>query len=267
MLAACTIQAFVVSLAHAQKRRQNISRDLDGRITYEFIEAISGLEVKANQKLYCKSASHNRYLRDLTHNEIACSASHRKALIRFLETGAKYGLILEDDALIPEANFQKMLDAADAIGEFDLLKLGGLGPFVAEGVINATVGGVNVLAVITFGSCTHGYIVTQSGAEKLIPSILPVREPYDNFLRNNYEHKCRIFETSPWLVSLQNEAFDSTIGGGRTLKPYSYSVIRNIAATKDRIRYNVKRHLFNLRRFGLAYITRSGFTKRMPSGD
>jgi glycosyl transferase, family 25 len=267
MLDADAIQAFVISLTHAHKRRESIDGNLGGQIAYEIVDAISGADVKADERQYCKSLFCARFFRNMSHNEVACSASHRKAMVRFLETGAKYGLILEDDAYIPADNFAKILDAANAIGEFDLLKLGGVGPYASEGVVKATVGDVHVLATLTFGVCAHGYLVSRAGASKLISTILPVREPYDAFLRNVHVHKCSVFETSPWIVTLHDEFNNSTIGGERKAIRGSYSLRENIASMKFRISYNVMRRACNLRRFGFAYITRAGFTKTMPSGS
>jgi glycosyl transferase family 25 len=267
MLDANLIQAFVISLPHARARQEHIHANLGDRITYEIVDAVSGADVRANEKQYCRSLYCARFFRNMSHNEVACSASHRKAMLRFLETGAKFGLILEDDAHIPEANFKKMLDAANAVGAFDILKLGGIGPYVAEGVIKATVDDLRILATVTFGVCAHGYIVSRTGAEKLVATILPVREPYDAFLRNVHVHKCSIFETSPWLVTLQDECTNSTIGGDRSHIPQSYSISEHIASIRFRIEYNVMRRICNFRRFGLAYITRAGFSKRLPSGS
>ena len=54
---------------------------------------------------------------------------------------------------------------------------------------------------------------------------------------------------------------DSTIGGGRTGKRYTLSVAKNISSALFRLEYNIGRRVFNLGRFGIAYLAKSGFVK------
>lgn len=267
MLDADIIRAFVISLTHARTRQDNIRRNLGHQIAYEFVNAVNGADIRSNEKQYCKSLYCARFHRKMSHNEVACAASHRKALLRFMESGAQYALILEDDAHIPAENFQKISAAIAALGQFDILKLGGVGPRVTEGIVKAAADDFHILAVLTFGACTHAYVVSRAGASKLSSTIFPVREPYDAFMRNINRHKCTIFESSPWLIGLGEECALSTIGGERKTLRYSYSLREIVESFKFRIEYNVMKRVYNIRRFGLAYITRSGFTKTMPSGE
>ena len=119
--------------------------------------------------------------------------------------------------------------------------------------------GLRVVAVLSPSVCAHGYVVTKRGARRLASTVLPVREPYDAFLRNVHRHKCMIFETSPWLVRASKDAAESSIGGNRRPLRATSSLSKTLRSAAFRLEYNVMKRLFNLRRFGLAYITRSGF--------
>lgn len=265
MLDAHLIQAFVVSLPSASWRRTNISDCLKGQISFEFVDAIPGNALMGRDQDYCPQRFCPRYFRDLTLNEIACSLSHRNALCKFLESDAKYGLILEDDAHIDRQNFQKLHDVITNFGGFDILKLGGKGNHVSRGVVQKDCNGTVVVAAVKFGLGAHAYIVSRSAAEKIANTIIPIRDPYDAFLSNAYVHKCNIFETSPWLVALQPK-FTRGATGANSQKHEKATLKHNLAGMAFYLKYNTMRRVFNLRRFGLSYITKSGFTKNIPSG-
>ncbi len=179
---------------------------------------------------------------------------------------ARFGLILEDDAHIDLVDFNKILNVAAAMEDFDITKIGGWGKYISEGVALTDCQGVRIAAVVTFGVCSHAYIVSRSGAQKLINSILPVRAPYDSFLRNVHVHQCNIYETSPWLSSLQPEYENSMIGDRRVTYRRPLAVWSHLRAMFSRLQHNTGTSVFNLRRFGLAYLTKKGFSKRLPSG-
>lgn len=261
MLDANLIQAFAISLPSAQRRRSDLSACLDGNIAYEFVDAIPGADLHGRELEYCRQIYSPRLFRNLTLNELGCSLSHRKALVRFTKTSAEFGLILEDDAHIAHADFLRIQEVVRAFRAFDILKVGGNGQYTVDAVRVGNFSGVDVLAVAKFGAGANAYIVSRPGAWKLINTILPIREHYDGYLRNIYQHQCAIFETSPRLTSLQPECLNSTIGGNRDIYRYSTSIMRNLEAAVFRAKHNVMRRVFNLRRFGFAYITKAGFTK------
>jgi hypothetical protein len=153
------------------------------------------------------------------------------------------------------------LETVRGFTAFDILKVGGNGRYVVQGVKVGTYGSVDVHAVTKVGAGSNAYIVSRAGARKLINTIVPIREHYDGYLRNLYQHRCTVFETSPRLTSLQPESANSTIGGVRDIARYSTSITRNVEAAVYRAQHNIRRRVFNLRRFGLAYITKSGFSK------
>lgn len=263
MLDPTSIQAFVISLPQATARRTHSEAYLSGNIVYEIIDAIAGKDIAGETHRYCKSLYCWRFFRDLTLNEIANSLSHGKALRRFLESGAQYGLILEDDANIEAANFLEIAHVTAGLSNFDILKLASAGIKFVEGKPAYNYGNTQVLAVTTFAGGAYAYVVTREGAEKILRKLLPIRETYDAYLRNLHVHRCRIFETTPHLAALHELNNDSTIGGGRTGRRYSLSIAKNISSALFRLEYNIGRRIFNLRRFGAAYLTKSSFVKAM----
>jgi glycosyl transferase family 25 len=259
MALAAMIKAFVISLPNADARRMSMSAMLDGNIDFEILDAIFGNDLAGRERQFCKDLYCARAFRDMSLNEIACSLGHKMALERFLRSEADYGLILEDDVHIRPMDFGRISALLPAVPEFDVLKVGGYLGGLAPGKVVCRLDGLSVVAVLAPSVCAHGYVVTKRGARKLASTVLPVREPYDAFLRNVHRHKCMIFETSPWLVRASKDAAESTIGGSRQPLRTTSSLSKTLRSAAFRLEYNVMKRLFNLRRFGLAYITGRGF--------
>ena len=258
------IKAFVISLPDATTRRAAMNAMLAGNIEYEILDATAGKDLAGREREFCKDLYCPRAFRDLSLNEIACSLSHKRAMERFLASGADYGLILEDDAFIAIENFARIASVARAKFDLDFMKISGSGDPLLFGKVYEKSDDVTIIAVPSISSGAHAYIVSRAGARKLINTILPVSEPYDLFLRNIYAHKCAIFETSPWLAKLSDDAANTTIGGDRISPRRSASLNKTMRSAAFRLRYSVMRRMFNLGRFGVSYLRKSGFVK-LPS--
>lgn len=90
----------VINLPSAEERREAILAQAEELgIVVQLVPAISGAELTAEQlSCYDEAFLQRYYSYKLTANEIACTLSHRKALDTFLEGGADYAVVLEDDA-------------------------------------------------------------------------------------------------------------------------------------------------------------------------
>lgn len=94
-----TVKYYAINLQREGEQRENMLRQARERgIEIEIIAAVTGQNLSE-----CERADYDRkkrlkfFPRELTDDEIACIASHRKALQTFLESNADYGVILEDD--------------------------------------------------------------------------------------------------------------------------------------------------------------------------
>ena len=70
-------------------------------IDLQRVEAIAGRDLSGNSLLsYDRKRRRQEFASDLTMNEHACIMSHCKALKAFLDSGAEYGVVLEDDFVL-----------------------------------------------------------------------------------------------------------------------------------------------------------------------
>ncbi len=263
MLDPARVQAFVISLPAADVRREHIFGCLEGRIQARWIVAENGRAWSPEEvRRYCPDPYCVAQGRLLQPAEVACSVSHLKALKAFLQTDARNALILEDDATVTPEALHQIGAILDTLPSMDLLRLCGVGSaHIGRGTVHGVVDGVTVLRVLALGEHTHGYVVSRAGAQKLVNTILPVRAPYDIFWRNSWTTGCDIYESSPWLVWLTDEALHSTIESSAGRERHSVDLAHLVPYLLYKIGGSYHRRRDRARRFGGARLI-SG----LPSG-
>lgn len=93
------VKFYVINLPSAEERRGFMLRQAENAgVSVEIVSAISGSELKPGDRAPYDWQKRARYMTEgLSDNEVAGVLSHRKALKAFLDSGAPYGVILEDD--------------------------------------------------------------------------------------------------------------------------------------------------------------------------
>lgn len=85
----------MINLARAVERRAHIDAQLRG-IEHEFVDAVDGHALSAEERAELDVPAW------ITPAGIGCALSHRKAYLRILEGGDRFGFVLEDDAIVPD---------------------------------------------------------------------------------------------------------------------------------------------------------------------
>lgn len=90
-----------VNLESAADRRERLLRQARAAgIGLRLVTAYAGKDLSEGDKAgYDRARRLQEFSRDLTPNEIGCVLSHLKALREFVETGAPYAVIMEDDVV------------------------------------------------------------------------------------------------------------------------------------------------------------------------
>jgi GR25 family glycosyltransferase involved in LPS biosynthesis len=191
------IKAYIVNLARRTDRRAEMEKQLaDARLPFacEFVPAVDGRDLavsgmahtfQAYPKWRIPGSNHYFYGRSLRTGEIACSLSHHAVWERARAEGHRYALVLEDDAaLVPDfwvVLQGRLQDLKDHRLGWDLLYVGRSQRPRTESMV------LDGLVVPGFSYGTLGYLLTQSGIEKLLAAGL--REnviPSDEFLASFY---------------------------------------------------------------------------------
>ncbi|MBR5522350.1 MAG: glycosyltransferase family 25 protein [Akkermansia sp.] len=101
------IRYYYINLDRATDRRASAEKQAaDFGIELERIEAVAGKDLDIDSiAAYDRKRRLSEFAAELTANEHACIMSHLKALQAFVDSGAKYGIIMEDDFVLhPQFN-------------------------------------------------------------------------------------------------------------------------------------------------------------------
>ena len=184
------LACYLINLDRSTERLKQASSEAQRlQLSFERISAVDGryLELDACAE-YSNARTLTYFGRELSVGEVACFLSHVKTLRQFLQSDAKYALVLEDDFVVSETG-QPVWDSL--IAQLDEKHLGGWGyidvgapPHKLYSPVLPLVGDGNWLVrshYFSFG--THALLWSRSGAERLLQSCLPIEAPYDIFLR------------------------------------------------------------------------------------
>jgi len=237
----------VISLRESNARRQKIAERLEAiGLSYRIVDAILGSslpELRLTEIAPVRFMA--RFGRDLGPGEIGCSLSHKLALEAFLSSDDSIALILEDDAVVP----CNLIEAIGALVErlpdgWGLLKIGGIGGVRGRLVHETSYGKIIHTPATTV--CSHAYITSRTGAALLLSAMLPVRFPYDIYLRDVYRHRATTYEVVPALVE-QSDLAGSRIAIERAdgIPPFQIRRVLSYFAWKLRHEFCRRGHLLS----------------------
>lgn len=117
------MHAFLINLPHAADRLSHAKAQLEqAGIPYSVVEAINGKALSYPHLQFNEPGYQLKQGRRRVDPEVGCYLSHMKAIQAFLDTGEKFGLILEDDIHLPPY-LVKLIDEAFKQADFDMLRL------------------------------------------------------------------------------------------------------------------------------------------------
>lgn len=184
---------YCINMLRSTARRQHMQRQFE-RLGWpaEFVDTVDGRDLDMTQQangalVHPDNEGLNGHM---TPGEIGCALSHAEAWRAFSHTGARYGLVCEDDIVLPEA-----LDLWALLrwmpGDVDLVYLhfindqhqGQMDP-AFDTARDAPVGRAGGYAIYDAWSCggTACYMVSQRAARTLLAHTRPLRYPSDGLL-------------------------------------------------------------------------------------
>jgi glycosyl transferase, family 25 len=190
----------VISLPDAVERQRRISASLQSAgISFSIVHGVVGRDLTRSQiASVAPSRFMVRFSRELGPGEIGCTLSHKLALEKFLESNDDIALILEDDAVVPPNLAEAIAHLPGHLPKnWGLLKIGGMGGVRGRLVCATDFGKIIETPATTV--CSHAYVVSRCGARRLLDHILPIRFPYDIYLRTHTStapQRLRLFRQS-----------------------------------------------------------------------
>lgn len=166
-------------------------------------------------RLYAPALNARQFHKPLVNGEKGCYASHLRCWQWLLDSDHPALVVLEDDvALKPE--FAAVIDAIAKLPTgWDMVKLiGRLDETKGEKLSHSTslLNGFALADYQRVPSLTAGYVISRSGAQKLLASRIPFGRPIDVDLRHWWENELHIQGVVPAAIVLDDTSYQSSIG-------------------------------------------------------
>lgn len=220
--------AIYINLESSQERKDFMESQLSNlQIPFLRFLAVNGKKLPKNISQINPEDFSKCHGREVRPGEIGCYLSHIGALNKFLESDAKFALILEDDALISEeANnlISKVIDEYQD-GDWDFLKLQSRRK--TKNIKIRKIDNKYSFAIcFTRSTGATAYIVNRFGAKQMVDKLLPIETPYDHAFDRPFFLKIRVRAIYPYPVELiQEHAEISTIETSKPLKKKGFKKI------------------------------------------
>ena len=208
------LPVYYINLASDLVRRDRLAVELDRiQLDGQRLDATrwTSLSDAEQRELYSSEINQKHFHLPLVAGEKGCYASHIKAWRTLLASQHDAMVVLEDDVCFDD-RLPSVLNAISHLDvPWDMIKLIGRArekvrssrPLIAE---------VALVEYARIPSLTAGYVISRSGAEKLLASRIPFGRPIDVDLRFWWENDLRVLGVSPSMLILDETSFVSSIG-------------------------------------------------------
>ncbi len=179
--------------------------------------------------------------------EIGCYKSHLRALELIANGEAAAGVIIEDDIRFSDS-FVPVVEAAMQLQGWDVIKL----------IHNRLVGFRPVAQLtgdVAIGRTTHGplgnagaYIVSKSGAAKLLRALATMHLPYDVALERGWAGSYEFFTASRAVVGNADETASTISNGADTYSRAKLPAYRRLPTLFFRVRDYLSRMIYSFKK-------------------
>lgn len=244
------MRTFVINLDNSKLRMAEMDHRLNEmNLAYERMPAVNGSQLSTEElhSFYQPALNKKLYRRPLSAGEIGCYMSHRNCWVKIQEQQLDLALILEDDAEMSD-QLSALLGNIEKIQQpWDIIKL--CDPPKKKAVFNS------VQLHIDFKLCLYkkvpsratGYVVSLSGAKKLLQARETFARPVDDDMQFYWEYSGNIFGVEPspiWNAqsSLQSDIDNSgSRKSGKTFSSLFKGPFLKLKYELKRIKHNRQR--------------------------
>ena len=205
---------FVISLARAAERREDIGRRLDAaNIRHEIVDAVDGAALDLSQLggRYSEKAAAKKYGSPLLRGEIGCYLSHYNLWERIAAENIPAAVVLEDDTEL-DGDFSQVAAAVAACKwEWDVVLLYGSHMRRRYRALSPLCNGRELVQYARHVHGTVAYVVSCEGAKKLLSHCRDILEPIDVAWRDYWNWGGRFYAVRPFCVRCEVNADTSLV--------------------------------------------------------
>ena len=152
-----------------------------------------------NQKDLIDSGVLHRY-HELDAGQLGCAYSHISVMNLIKNGNAQYGLILEDDVVLPDDLLTTIDNLSKSFPDtWDIIFLGGCnikGTLYSNKKLIKPTDNTG-----TYNLCCHAMLFNRDTIDNVLDCLTPLKYPIDNQLRNNFDSKLVVYYTNPNIIN------------------------------------------------------------------
>lgn len=205
---------YLINLDGSEQRlTQSSQRLAEQGIEFERISAVLGKALTEQERLehYSPELNRKQYYYPLSPAQIGCYLSHRKAWQKIAESDEPFGIVLEDDFILPGDLNKAVQTIKDLEIEWDVIKLSAYAnrerPVEFQKKINDHFDLVVHKKPMSGGAATA---VTKEAAKKLLATTEQFGRPCDTDIQHFWERGIEVLSLMPYPVA-QDLRYESTI--------------------------------------------------------
>ena len=199
------VKIFVINLDKSKERWDKL-KPLVQRSGIDF-ERVSGVlgSAMSDQEKYAV-VDYNQYDRIMSipadNGSIGCYMSHVKVWREFLNSQYKYAIVMEDDVTFDPTEFAKVIDSirTHTFGKWDIISFNLAHKGSPVHMFNITGTDRSLVKYRRRVSLAGCYMITRSGAIKLLKKALPIKMPVDYYFVRSWELGTVFYGVEPRMV-------------------------------------------------------------------
>ena len=253
-----SLAIYVINLDGSHDRLASISDKLAAYgLSFERIAAVDGRPLDLASVPDYAAARAERYMgRSLVGGEIGCYRSHLKVAETFLQSDARYALVLEDDAL-PLCNIETLLAKAlpdlEAVDpDWRLMNIGNHKLKIASPIARYSVDGhtSELVAAHYFPMTTSAIVWSREGARLFVDEHREIFAPVDNYFRHWLTRTGHGYSFRPAPVTTTDAASQIVAASGQQRKTHKrrwyYGLAKQWRLFQDKLIAGRKKRRFRL---------------------
>ncbi len=174
--------------------------------------------------------------RSVLPGEYGCYRSHLMALRTFLDNGAPYGLVIEDDVLPDHKTAKRVSAIIDALPEFDAVRLVSHRSRLFINFLTTDQGDQVGRTVFGPQGSAAAYLVSREGAQKILSALATMILPWDVALERFWASGAEIFSVKEDVFTFSPHRADSTIITAGGYKDTKFRFEKRFAAIAFQLR-------------------------------
>lgn len=211
-----TPNIIIISLLRSDERRKLVRKQMQKfDLSYEFLDAIDGLVLDINSEIFDITFCRKNFDHDMNKGEFACANSHILAYETIVKNNYQETIVLEDDFILT-ADFKLLVDEICDKGPENRELVYLYHGKAKKWPIKKSLLGSYKLAKYRYPSKDSkrliigavAYMLTLSGAKKLLSLAYPIRMPADYLLGTIQLHRLSTYGVEPNCVDIADIASD-----------------------------------------------------------